>query len=318
MTVLVTGGSGFIGSHLLECLIHRGFKNVVSIDNAAPQHVVEGVDYRLADVRNFGSLDFKSQVDTIFHLAAVHTTPGHDPWEYYDTNVSGTLQVARFAKERNVKSIIFTSSISVYGPSENPKDEQAIPTPNSDYGRSKLIAERILENWRDGDAERKLVVARPSVVFGPREGGNFTRLASLLKKGWFFYPGRRNTIKSCIYVSDLIDWMLYAEQIQKKYTLFNGAYLERCTTEEIVDLFRQVAFPNIREITVPSRVLRGAALAIKLSGISGMGIHPERIDKLLKSTNIFPGWAVENNLNSQGRLKEMIKHWHDVSEGTFK
>lgn len=318
MTVVVTGGSGFIGSHLLELLISRGVENVVSIDKVAPDHVVEGVDYRLADVLNLEALSLKSSVDTIFHLAAVHTTPGHDPWEYYNTNVSGAIQVARFASQRNVKSIIFTSSISVYGPSENPKDEYTIPSPNSDYGRSKLMAERILEDWRDGAPERKLVVTRPAVVFGPREGGNFTRLAGLLRKGWFFYPGRRDTIKSCIYVTDLLDWMLYAEQLQKKYTLFNGAYLERWTTEEIVDLFRQVAFPNIREITVPSQALRAAARAIKLSGSSVLGIHPDRIDKLMKSTNILPGWAGEHNLNTQGRLKEMIEHWHEVSEGSFK
>ncbi len=76
-----------------------------------------------------------------------------------------------------VKILFFTGSISLYGVSESVKDELTLPVPVTAYGASKLTAEKIHQIWRAKDAnDRRLVIVRPGVVFGPGEGGNISRL----------------------------------------------------------------------------------------------------------------------------------------------
>ena len=85
-----------------------------------------------------------------------------------------------------------------------------MPTPNTAYGISKLVAEKIHEKWQNGDAtQRQLTIVRPGVVFGKGENGNFTRLYWAIRGHKFAYPGRKDTIKACIYVKELVRFMLW-------------------------------------------------------------------------------------------------------------
>ncbi|MBR3371630.1 MAG: NAD-dependent epimerase/dehydratase family protein [Rhodobacteraceae bacterium] len=315
--VIVFGGSGFVGSHLLERLKAEGMRALFSIDLRAPKAPIDGVRYIQHDIRDLSDLQLDAPGPVIFNLAAVHTTPGHAPWEYYDANVRGAIEVTRLARRLDAQQIVFTSSISVYGPDEAAKDETAPPNPQSDYGRSKLMAEQVHLDWQAENPARSLVITRPAVVFGQGEGGNFTRLAKLLSKGWFIYPGRRDTIKSCIYVGDLVDWMLAAAQHKVPFTLFNGAYSERYTIEQIVGVFQDVAFPKIRTLTIPAGVLRAAAGVMRPLSSTGLGIHPDRIDKLMVSTNVLPGWAEARGLHSTDRLRPALQDWKQRTQGRF-
>src|SRR5260370_36234522 len=92
----------------------------------------------------------------IFNRAAIHTTPGHPEGDYYYTNVLGAVNVCRFAKETGSTAVTFTSSISIYGPSEDPLDEDSQPAPVSAYRRSKLSAEAIHLLWQSEDSTRHL------------------------------------------------------------------------------------------------------------------------------------------------------------------
>jgi GlcNAc-P-P-Und epimerase len=316
--IVVFGGAGFIGRHLLKRLTTTQKQQVISVDSFVPEIKIDGVEYVTHDVRDLSDLKFDFDVPLIFNLAAVHTTPGHASWEYFDTNVNGAIQICRFARSHHTKQICFTSSISVYGPSDLPKDENSPPEPNSDYGRSKLIAEHIFSDWVHEVSERQLVIARPAVVFGAGEGGNFTRLARMLKRGIFIYAGRRDTIKSCIYVEDLIDWMLFAIDHSEKTTLFNAAFHERYTIEMIVNAFRATAFPSVVTLTLPAQVLRVIAKIFRPVSRSGLGLHPERIDKLMRSTNVIPGWANAHSLPTKERLRPALEQWRSESKGTFQ
>ena len=96
------------------------------------------------DVRtNLWRDEMPDKVDLIFNLAAVHREPGHEPFEYYDTNLAGAENVCSWATTVNCSRLVFTSSISPYGPSENLKDEDSQPAPDTPYGSSKLAAEYI-------------------------------------------------------------------------------------------------------------------------------------------------------------------------------
>lgn len=313
-TVLITGGSGFIGTHLARRL-HGAGATVVSLDLKPPRETLPGAEYVVADVREMAELGLP-KVDSIWNLAAVHTTPGHPDHEYYDTNVSGALEVTRLARSQVVQEIVFTSSISVYGPSEERKTEASAPAPTSAYGKSKLMAEIIQGDWQAEDPARRLTIIRPAVVFGQGEGGNFARMAALLKKGVFVFPGRRDTIKSCIYVEDLIDLMLAARSGDENRVLLNGAYPECPTLEQIVTTLQARYFPRAKLVDVPRGAVMAAAKAIgALNGVGG--IHPDRVTKLLKSTHVYPQWVAERGLLDAGAFDRGVDRWAEATSRSF-
>src|SRR5262249_12210553 len=159
--------------------------------------------------------------DVIYNLAAVHRSPGHKSHEYYATNVLGALNAITLAQDCGVSTIVFLSTIAVYGPSEDRITEVSPMAPASDYGRSKQIAEAIHRNWVRQSNERRLVTARPGVVFGPGERGNFTRLAHALRRGAFAYPGRKTTVKSGGHVDELLGAIDFALQRFDQEIVFN-------------------------------------------------------------------------------------------------
>lgn len=317
MPVVVFGGSGFVGTHLMERLRAEGTEKIISVDRRKPAMPVDGITYVAGDIRDLSALSLGVTAPVIFNLAAVHTTPGHEPWEYYDANVRGAIEVTRFARRCGCQHIAFTSSISVYGASEELKDESSTPDPQSDYGRSKLMAEQIHLDWLASHSEHHLVIARPAVVFGRGEGGNFTRLAKMLRKGVFIYPGRTDTIKSCIYVCDLVDWMLHAVETRDRAVLLNGAYSERITISEIVDTFKTVAFPKAKTFTIPPQALFAVARTMAPLSAAGLGVHPDRIRKLMISTNVYPKWAESQALATRGRLEPALLRWKLETAGEY-
>jgi nucleoside-diphosphate-sugar epimerase len=313
--ILVTGASGFIGTHLVKRLSDAGAK-VTSLDLRPPRVVVDGVKYVIGDVRDLTQFDC-GPIDRIFNLAAVHTTPGHPDYEYYDTNVNGALEVTRLAERLGVRHICFTSSISIYGPSEDRKIEDSIPAPVSAYGKSKLIAEKIHRSWSARESSRKLDVVRPAVVFGGGEGGNFARMAALLKKGVFVFPGRRDTIKSCIYVEDLIDLMLAAGKTKSAFELLNGCYPECPTLEDIVLALTSRYFRQARLIDLPAWFVIGTAKVLSGASGFGFGIHPDRVTKLIRSTWIYPNWAASRGFFDHKPFASGIERWAAETKESF-
>ncbi len=317
--IIVFGGAGFIGHHLLKDLKRRNAADrLVSVDIRKPPFPVDGVDYQIGDVRDLSNFKIDGPVRAIYNLAAVHTTPGHPTHEYYETNIAGATEITAFARRNNINDIVFTSSISVYGPSEEKKTEASTPAPESAYGWSKHLAEKIHRAWFEENLLRRLVIVRPAVIFGPHEGGNFTRMAKLLKKGFFIYPGREDTIKACFYVQDLLDAIAYARGLEKRYVLFNGCYPDRFTIKQIVTAFRAGPFKSAREFTIPYFVVKLVALALRPFSLLGLGIHPDRVNKLVRSTDIYPQWLVEQGAAKTNRLSDVIALWEKESGGSFE
>lgn len=313
--MMVLGGSGFIGHHLIRRRAAEGSWKIVSVDIKPPRERINNVEYVNHDVRELTTLQGHADTSLIYNFAAVHTTPGHPFWEYYDTNVGGAIATTAFARLHGVSKIIFTSSISVYGPSEEQKDEDSPPDPNSAYGWSKLLAEDIFRSWYNSSQGAQLLIVRPAVVFGEGEGGNFTRLAQLLAKGIFVYPGRRDTVKACIYVKDLLDYIDVMLGKNEPFILFNGCYAERYELQQVVAELRRY-FPRSREFVFPSWAVMAAAKAMKALPNS-IGIHPERILKLIRSTNIIPKVLIDENLVKYDSLKPALKDWCESTDGAF-
>lgn len=310
-SAVVFGGSGFIGRYIISALKDWGYERIVNADLRAKQEPVEGVENVMCDVRHPIDHIVKGDFDEVYNLAAVHTTPGHPDHEYYDTNVFGAINVVRFCEIHKVNILHFTSSISVYGPSEEPKTEQSPLAPVSAYGKSKLQAEAIHYLWARSDKRRRLSVARLAVIFGPRENGNFTRLAKALSTGLFFYPGRRDTIKGCAYVEEVLRTFRFALDQRERIYTYNVAYPKAYTLEQICEAFHEVGGLPLPKGTVPTAVMMTATLPFELMNSLGLSnpVCRARVEKLVKSTYVVPERLVTDGYTFETDVHEGLKRW---------
>jgi len=152
---LVTGGTGFIGSHLVEELINRGenvkcivredyFKDRISSLKALGVEIVYG------DILNKESIkNAMNNVETVYHLAAIARPMSILEEEYFKVNVTGTRNILDVCNDAEIKKIVYTSSISAVGPTRdgNPIDENTLCVPIDTYGRSKLESENVVREF---------------------------------------------------------------------------------------------------------------------------------------------------------------------------
>lgn len=306
MQAIIFGGSGFIGGQLISQLI-SGYLNL----DLSPAEV----NSIYCDVRLPIDIKLSAGENTIFNFAAIHTTPGHRYDEYFETNIKGAENICNFARKNNVNTIVFTSSIAPYGTWEEQKTEESLVLPTSAYGISKLVAEEIHKQWQaEEKTKRKLIILRPGVVFGKGEGGNFTRLYNAMSKGMFFYPGRRDTKKSSIYVKDLVNLMLEMEKSEKPgIHLYNMVYTPNHTIENICESIATVTSLKKPKFLIPPLLLNLIAHTIsgfgKIIGKSFDGIHPERVKKLMISTDINATKIIENGYSFKFNLESAIQDW---------
>jgi UDP-glucose 4-epimerase len=148
MRILVTGGSGYLGSHLVRTIIKNGDIPIV-VDTEYPIFDVPFVQGDICD-KNVLNICFEEyHIDCVVHLASfISVGEGEtDPHSYYYNNVVSTLNVLKCMEEYNVKNIVFASSAAVYGESEGYITEESPKEPISVYGRSKLMCEKIIEDF---------------------------------------------------------------------------------------------------------------------------------------------------------------------------
>jgi len=177
---LVTGGAGFIGSHIVEELINRG-ENVRVLDNFSTgrreniQPFLDKIELIEGDIRSYHIVrQAVNGIDFILHQAALPSVPRSikDPITTNEVNVVGTLHILDAAKEAGVKRVVFASSSSIYGNSEVlPKREDMPPNPLSPYANSKLAAENYCRIFASIYG-LETVCLRYFNVFGPRQDPN--------------------------------------------------------------------------------------------------------------------------------------------------
>jgi len=319
---IVFGGAGFIGSHLLAHLAAGGeYERLVSADLNPPRFATPSVEYLQVDVRRPILNEICPGATEIYNFAAVHITPGHEDWEYFWTNVQGAAHICDYARRCGVNRLVFTSSIAVYGATEALKDEESELPPDSGYGRSKLCAEEIHRLWqREKPGERRLVVVRPAAIYGHTERANFTRLAGLLHRGRFVFPGRTDTIKSCGYVKDLVDSMGFMLKRCEGIETYNFCHSSRYTTAEICAAFSRVAgYPRAR-LKIPLTPMLWAGWAFEVAYRMGWktSINRARVLKLVRSNNISPRKLKQAGFPYRFDLDSSLADWrNDTGCGGF-
>ncbi len=329
-TAVIFGGSGFIGmffaKHLLDNFSYKKVY-ILDIDAANDKEFAfrrkqfleckEKIEFIKCDVRNEISWIPNEEISLIANFAAIHREPGHENFEYYETNILGAENVCNWADKILCNSIIFTSSIAPYGIEDRQKNEHSMPVPATAYGGSKLVAEKIHLAWREKQGEkRSLIITRPGVVFGPGEGGNVTRLIKAIKKRYFVYIGNQDVRKAGVYVKELCNAMTWAleesSSRDKKFILFNMSMDPGPSIKEYVFSISKVLDIKSFIPRVPFGFLLFISYFIDLFAKPLKIKHPfspVRVNKLVKSNDIKPLFLLENDYRFLYNLEDALSDW---------
>lgn len=212
--VVITGASGFIGSHLRDALLARGADVLTLVRAASPgsKRVRSiAVDYR--DLDGLTHVMTREQPDYVFHVAGSTKGVSYDDYRLGNVVPTHHLIEALARAHPGVKRFVHVSSLTAYGPSNlgPPKRESDPREPVEHYGRSKLEAEQAVESYGD---RVPWTIVRPAAVYGPAEVDMFT-LFKAAKLGINLFYGNREKRASAVYVDDLLDALLAAAQSER-------------------------------------------------------------------------------------------------------
>jgi nucleoside-diphosphate-sugar epimerase len=197
--ILVIGGSGFVGTRLIKRLVDINSCSVGIFDK-----VCSAIFPRLTtigDVRSLSDLQLSlPNYSVIINLAAEHRDDVKPANLYSEVNIQGAKNICAVACEANIKKIIFTSTVAVYGFAPIGTDESGAINPFNEYGRTKYEAEKVYRDWQLADPlSRVLVILRPTVIFGEQNRGNVFNLLRSIASGSFLMIGSGKNRKSISY-----------------------------------------------------------------------------------------------------------------------
>jgi nucleoside-diphosphate-sugar epimerase len=206
----IIGGSGFIGTRLCRRLGRTKSADFFIVDKVTSAKYPDKTV--IADVRSVAALRTAiSDCHVIVNLAAEHRDDVRPISLYDDVNVNGAKNICLVASERGINTILFTSSVAVYGFAPVGTDESGAISPFNDYGRTKYEAEVVLKNWQAEDPTvRTLVIVRPTVAFGEQNRGNVYNLLRQIALNKFLMVGDGNNRKSMAYVENVAAFLEYA------------------------------------------------------------------------------------------------------------
>ncbi len=228
-------------------------------------------------------------VDLVISLAAKHHDFGITKEEYFRVNEGGTINLLNCMSKLNIKNLVFYSSVAVYGTQNEPTTEESPLLPDTDYGRSKLAAERAILRWAEENKDRRAIIIRPTVIFGPENYGNVYNLIDKIYKKRFIFVGDGSNIKSVAYVENLVDATIFLmEHLKPGVQIFNYSDEPQMTTKEIVDIITEFMPHGIPTFRIPlSLAVSVGSIFDILAKITGYNfpITAKRIKKFNTATH---------------------------------
>ncbi len=271
MKALVTGGAGFIGSHLVDKLLDLGYY-VYVIDNLSSGHI-EYIEKCLAnpncrfkkcDIKEPMCLDELNNIDIIYHLAANPDVRSsyYEPEINYNENVYATFRVLEFARRRSIRRLIFASSSTVYGDAEKiPTPEEHPIRPISIYGGCKAAGETLIISYSNSHKIRSIIIRLANII-GPRSthGVIYDFIKKLRRDpGTLEILGDGGQRKSYLYIDDTIDALLklsgYIDDMEGIYDVFNVGNEDWVTVNEIADIvIEKMGLKDVKKIYKPATI----------------------------------------------------------------
>lgn len=251
--VLVTGGTGFIGSHVIELLLRRGRQVTCLVRDPSRVRWLEDLDVTTlrGDCLEPASLDRAvSGVAAVYHLAGL--TKALHSRDYYTVNQTGTRNILEACKRSNpgITKFVLMSSLAAAGPGQDgsPVTDAAAPRPVSDYGRSKLLAEQEALRFKD---RLPIVILRPSAVYGPRDTDVF-ELFRWASKGFLIDISGGERFMNWCYVEDLAEALLLAgEKPMPSGNIYFVAENRTYSTTEFQQILQRTGGVTARIVKVP-------------------------------------------------------------------
>jgi len=306
--IAVLGGSGFIGTTLVRRLTELGLTSRIgdiSLSQAFPDK------HFLCDVREAESLQpVLSGAQALINLAAEHRDDVRPVSRYHETNVEGARQVCLAAQTAGIQTLIFTSSVAVYGFHPSPVDESGPFEPFNPYGETKLLAEGIYRAWAEEDPARSLVIIRPTVVFGEGNRGNVYNLLHQIASGRFMMVGPGTNLKSMAYVGNVVDALVHSLALGPGIHVFNYVDTPDLTMNELVALVHQSlgrAKPGRWRIPLPMAMAGGHVLdiAARMTGQT-FPISSIRIRKFCENTRFLATAIRSTGFTSRISLEQAL------------
>ena len=262
--ILVTGGAGYIGSHIVEQLVKKSFLNIFIVDDLSTGHkrlISKKANFIKANINKtqlIKKIILKNKIDTIIHLAAktIVTESEKKPKLYYNVNVLGTRSLLNAAKNSSVKNFLFSSTAAVYGSKIRYVNENSRTLPDSVYGKTKLQAENLVKK----EFKKNYIILRYFNVVGAspskkiglinKYGQLFKNFAvEILKKepklnvyGNDYNTADGTCIRDFIHVSDLADIhlkVLFKVSKSNKSIILNCGYGKGFSVLEVVNNFKK-------------------------------------------------------------------------------
>lgn len=266
---LVTGGAGFIGSHIAETLVKKGhfvrvLDNFCSGKKENIENFISKIELIKGDIRSLNTcIKATKHIDFVLHQAALRSVPKsfEKTQEYHDVNINGTLNMLKGSVENKIKSFVFASSSSVYGDvSKFPEKEDFLPEPISPYALTKLVGEHYCKMF---SCHYKLptISLRYFNVFGPRQSLDDQYAVvipkfvnCILKNESMPIYGTGKQSRDFTYVDNVVQAnILAAGKINSKGQVFNVACGKNYTILALVKLLNKIMQANIKPVFKPIR-----------------------------------------------------------------
>ena len=291
MKTLVTGASGFVGSHLVEALVSRGHEVRALVRKRSDRRWIHSlpVEFSIGDVSDPSSLEEAVKgVDWVFHVAGVTKARGLS--SYLRANAQGTrnLLEACWKRNRALKRFVLLSSLAAWGPSSPhcPREETDECSPVSHYGFSKAMAEKETCLYA---GRLPVVILRPTAVYGPRDR-DILAFFKMVKRGIFLRVGSGERCVCMIHVRDLVEGILLAAVREVPsgsiYNLSDGCVR---TWSEVARTMAKVMDVHLREITVPVSLAKAVALLSEFS--SAVTGRPPLFNRQKLREMLEDGWT---------------------------
>ena len=239
MNVMITGGTGFIGSRLaLKCAAAGNSVVVLGQENTAAEHAnkkliePKGIKVALASVTDHAITELLEGIDVVYHLAATQHEMNLPDQRFWDVNVNGTKNLLEASIRNGIRRFVHGSSIGVYGAAlGGTLNEQSPLEPDNIYGVTKLEGEKLVLSFRD---KLPVTVVRISETYGPGDH-RLIKLFRAIKKKAFIVVGTGANKHHPIYVDDLTNGLMLAAGVEKaKGEVFVLAGKDVVTTDEMV------------------------------------------------------------------------------------